>query len=352
MLQFFGAKPFKGQRGEVSALAIAPSGTEAVTGAHSSQFLDKDAIVWELPQGRIARRLKGHSVGVFSAAYSPDSKTIATGGGGVVKGSSWIYDHSIRIWNSQGEADGVFGDDLFFVRALCFSPDGRMLLSGSSNHAAKAPVQDGASLRVWDWSARKEMSRFGHHTSAVHAVAFSPDGKRVVGGSTGMLAGGPFLDKAQTKQDAAFEARTLRVWDVASEQEIDAIAYSEWVNALAFHPNGDYLYSAGKRVICWDFRTGKIVREFGQDEIGGFVHSAALSPNGKLLAFGTGGREEMGAPYENCFLRVYNSTSGVLVAQWQHRYPVNALAFSPGGDHILAGGEFGELHYWQVPHPS
>lgn len=348
MLDFLRTRPFKGQKGEISALAIASGGSEAVTGSHPSQFLDKDAIVWKLPEGRIARRLKGHSVGVFSAAYSPDSKLIATGGGGVVKGGGWIYDHAIRLWNAQGEPEGILGDDLFFVHALCFSSDGRTILSGSSNHAPKAPVQNGASLRLWDWSSGREIGRFGHHVSTVRAVAFSPDGKRVVGGSTGMLGDGSFSHKVQAEQSSGFEGRTLRMWDAVSGEEIDAFVYSEWVNALAFHPSGDYLFSAGKRVICWDCRTGTKLREFGQGEIAGFAHSAALSPNGEFLAFGTGGRKEMGAPFENCFLRIY-STSGALVTNWQHRYPVKALAFAPDGNHILAGGEFGELHYWQMP---
>jgi WD40 repeat protein len=349
LLDFLRPKPFKGQKGEISALAIAPDGSAAVTGAHPPQFLAKDAIVWELPEGRIARRLKGHSVGVFSAVYSPDSKLIATGGGGVVKGSGWIYDHAIRIWNGQGEPEGIFGDGLYFVHALCFSPDGRTLLSGSSNHAPKAPVQDGASLRLWDWSTHKEIGRFGSHLSAVHAVAFSPDGKLVVGGSTGMLAGGSFSCRAEDKQSLGFEGRTLRMWDVTSGAEIDAFTHWEWVNAVAFHPNGDYLSSAGKSVICWDCNTGGKVREYGQGKVAGFVHSAALSPDGRFLAFGTGGQEEPGAPYQNCFLRAFESATGALVAEWQHRYPVNALAFTPDGHHILAGGEFGELHYWHMP---
>jgi WD40 repeat protein len=182
--------PFNGHKGEISGVAFGPNGLEATTSAFSHQFLNRDAIVWSIPDGGVVRVLHGHEVGVFSVACSPDGNRTATGGGGVLKWSTWIYDNAIRIWNKKGELCGKFGDDLFFVRALAFSPDSRSLLSGSSNHPQKTNPGDGSSLRLWDVETCTEMRRFELHTSAVHSVAFSPDGKRVAAGSTGMKAAG------------------------------------------------------------------------------------------------------------------------------------------------------------------
>jgi WD40 repeat protein len=150
LLNIFRRAPFKGHKGTISGVAFAPSGLEATTSAYSHQFLNRDAIVWKIPNGGIARTLRGHEVGVFSVACSPDGSRTATGGGGVVKWHSWIYDNAIRIWDEKGVPCGKFGDDLFSVKALAFSPDGRSLLSGSNNSAPKADTRDGSSPRLWD----------------------------------------------------------------------------------------------------------------------------------------------------------------------------------------------------------
>ena len=344
MFNFLRPKAFNGHKGEITALAISPDGSTAVTGAHAHQLLDRDAIIWRLPGMECARRLKGHRVAIFSADYSRDSDAIATGGGGVVKGERWVYDHAIRIWQ-EGRPKRSFGSDLFFVNALSFSPDGRTLLSGSSNDAPVAPVRNSASLRLWDWSNGKEIARFGIHKSKVTSVAFSPDGKRVVSGSGGMLADGAIPGGVEAKKQPGLEGRTLRIWDISSEKELDVFASWGWINSVEFHPAGSHLFSCGRGVTCWDCDTGRIVGQFLQDS---FIHDASLSPDGSLLALGTGGQDEPGAPYGDCFVRIYDSMRATLIAEFRHKYPVKALAFAPDGKHVLAGGASGELHYWDL----
>jgi WD40 repeat protein len=190
LLNLFNKSSFKGHSGRIAGIAVSPDGSKAVSGAHTSQSFDRDALIWRLRSGDCDRRLRGHEVGVFSVAYSPDGRTIATGGGGAVKGRQWVHDDAIRLWTEAGEQCGKFGEDLFFVNALAFSPDGKFLLSGSANHAPKAPVADGSCLRLWAVGSGREVRRFGHHSSAVTTIGFSPDGKYVVAGSTGMRADG------------------------------------------------------------------------------------------------------------------------------------------------------------------
>ncbi len=407
MLNIFHKAPFNGHKGTISGVAFAPSGLEATTSAYSHQFLNRDAIVWNIPNGEIARTLRGHQVGVFSVACSPDGSRTATGGGGVVKWNSWVYDNAIRLWNREGLPWGKFGDDLYFVKALAFSPDGRSLLSGSNNSAPKADTKDGSSLRLWDMETFTEIRRFGRHTSAVHSVAFSPDGKQVAAGSSGMNTTGlspggtsmtmqvysepraippeqetmtkvellmrldtePFRQFADSFRAAADrmmprqrifvsfttrpetsnrEDRTLRMWDVNSGEEQSLFDHTGWINAIAYSPGGEHLYSAGRGVHCWDTRSGKETNRI-EGECVDFVHSASLSPDGHYLAIGTGGQMENGAPYENCFTRLYSTETFSEVIAWPHKFPVTAMAFSPDGRYVLAGGEHSELHLWLLP---
>jgi WD40 repeat protein len=408
LFRFFTGSPFRGHSGEIAAVAASPNGAKAVSGAHKSQFFDRDAIIWHVHSGKIDRRLRGHKVGIFSAAYSPDGQTIATGGGGAVRGRHWVHDNSIRIWNANGDPLREFGEDLYFVYGLAFSPDGKFLLSGSGNHAKKARVADGSCLRLWEVTTGREIRRFGHHTAAANAVAFSPEGEYVVAGSYGMradlsIAGGTTVrtsiytegepqragETIMTKEElaqyasngsltrengqflrmladrlkpeqlvsvcveqhelsSALEYQTIRIWETKSGQELGLFSYQGWVNSISFSPDGKSLLSAGKGVILWDVTSGKQIGRIGGTETE-FTHCATFSLDGRTVATGTGAQLEMGAPYENCCVRLYELATGQESARWNHRYPVKALAFIPNSRFILAGGVGGELHLWQVP---
>ena len=80
---------------------------------------------------RCIHTLSGHSNCVFSVAISPDGKTL-------VSGSS---DKTIKIWRlDTGELLRTLTGHLEWVRAVAISPDGQTLVSGSGDH----------SIKIWD----------------------------------------------------------------------------------------------------------------------------------------------------------------------------------------------------------
>jgi WD40 repeat protein len=61
-----------------------------------------------------------------------------------------------------------------WVMAVAYSPDGTRIVSGS----------DDQTVRVWDAQTGTEVQQLTGHTGPVSAVAYSPDGTRIVSGSS------------------------------------------------------------------------------------------------------------------------------------------------------------------------
>jgi WD40 repeat protein len=73
-------------------------------------------------------RLKGHSSYLCAIAFSPNSKTLASGS----------HDKTIRLWDSQsGAALKTLKGHSGFVGALAFSPDGKTLASASIDNTIR-----------------------------------------------------------------------------------------------------------------------------------------------------------------------------------------------------------------------
>ena len=110
--------------------------------------------------------LSGHSNSVISVAFSPDGKTIASGG----------MDNTIILWDV--ETHQPIGEPLEghtdIVRSVAFSPDGKTLASGSEDET----------IILWNVKTRQPIGRpLSGHANLVTSVAFSPDGKTLASGS-------------------------------------------------------------------------------------------------------------------------------------------------------------------------
>jgi WD40 repeat protein len=120
---------------------------------------------------------------------------------------------------------------------------------------------------VWDASTGAEVMTVRGHSERVWSVAFSPDGKRIVSGSS--------VDP------------TVRVWDAGSGAEILTLPSDGPVFSVAFSPDGKRIISGSMAgtVKVWDSATGAELMTLR--EPGDRIWSVAFSPDGKTIAAGT-----------------------------------------------------------------
>src|SRR5262249_33662669 len=100
----------------------------------------------------------GHDWGIWTLAFAPDSKTLATASG----------DGTVRLWEApSGKEKGVLRHPPgAHVRAVTFAPDGKKLVSGSAD----------GSVRLWDLEGMQQRGLVVGHKDVVFSVRRSPDG--------------------------------------------------------------------------------------------------------------------------------------------------------------------------------
>jgi WD40 repeat protein/serine/threonine protein kinase len=234
---------------------------------------------------------------VAAVAFSPDGKTLLTGGSG----------KTARLWHTAtGRALGPIFSHEHIISAVAFSPDGRMMLTGNWDGTA----------RLWDVATGKALGAPLQHKGKVTAVAFAPTGKRVATGS---------YDE------------TAQVWDLTGKALGPPLKHEHYVTAVAFSPDGRTVLtgSLDKTVRSWDAVTGEPRGLILKHKDG--VWAIAMSPDGERIA--TGGSDRTA--------QVWDARSGAMLGPaLRHRDRVLAVAFSPDGQTLLTGSSDKTARLW------
>jgi WD40 repeat protein len=110
----------------VTAVAITPEGSRAVSGSH-----DRTVRVWDLVNGYRLLTLEGHMGWVHTVAVTPDGHRAISGSG----------DRLLCVWDLEaGQLVDTLRGYTDWIAAVAVAPDGRSVISASGDHT----------LRVWD----------------------------------------------------------------------------------------------------------------------------------------------------------------------------------------------------------
>src|SRR5262249_11136891 len=330
--------------GDARGVIFSPDGKNLAT---SGAFGEPEVRLWDAASGKAVGRLRGHTDSITAAAFAPDGKQLVTAS----------HDGTVRFWDpASGKELRKLHAGAQQVTAVAWSPDGTTVAWSLAGDKGQPGTPNFAFIRdvvFWDATTGQERARAKGPVNPLEYLAFTPDGRRLLGHE---VNGTYAWDPATGKQTVSFHrAKGLGhyrafaftpdskpvISPFLSDLRFPALATSDEISrsdgprddvcAVACSPDGKAV-AVGSRDGCvyvYAPATGRLLRRLDGDQNG--VTGLAFAPDGAALAVAAGHSE---------VVRIWDPASGKLLgslpnpSQDHDGGHAGAVAYSPDGKRL------------------
>ena len=303
--------------------AFSANGTRILTAS-----TDHSANLWDTASGKLLASFE-YLGPFFHAAFSPDGTRILTASA----------DHSTRLWDAASGKLMASFDHQDEVSHATFSPDGTRILTAGSDKTAK----------LWDAASGKLIVSLAHQDYVRHAT-FSPDGARILTAC--------WTDSLPNSIDLRTYV-TAKLWDAPSGKLMASLAGPEIVDVWsctartggclygAFSPDGTRILTANNdnTAMLWDAASGKLIASF---DLGpAWSGTAFLEAGRPALHFSPDSARVLAVSADHT-AKLWDATSGKLLASFAHQDEVFQAEFSRDGARILTASKDNAAKLWDT----
>jgi WD40 repeat protein len=290
--------------------------------------------------GAIVSGFIAHSTAVLSANYSPDGKILASGS----------QNGEIKLWTlPEAKLLSLFKEHSSAVYSTNFSQDGKMLVSGSIDKT----------IKIWSVINKKLGDSLKSNINAINTVCFNLDGtilaaggdkitlyKAPGGGKIKTLKGRSTVNSLKFSPDGRFlisgsRDKTIKIWSTSDWRLIKTLTgHDDSVISIDISRNGKIIASGSrdKSIKLWSFTDGELLATLnGHTD---YVFSVSFSPDNKLLASGSKDKTIKLWSVED--KKILNTLEG-------HSGPVYSVSFHPENTELVSCSDDKTIRIWKLP---
>jgi WD40 repeat protein len=332
--------------GAVTAAAISPDGTMAVSGSDDEA---SSIILWDLASGaELARFEGGHTGPLKQVLFLPDGKRMLTAS----------EDHTVVLWDVAGRTPiRTFKAHTNEVRGMALRPNRNQFLSADGDVnlllwdidcVTPAPTECTQPIKKFDQSKGGQAQELNHLTftsDGARALTTSAEGSLVlwdVDAGTVLKHLEPTENRAELRVVAVLPgdrfalvggaSNDLTLWDLESGTIARTFkGHKGTVYDVTVSPDGEFALSGSNdnTMMLWDLQDRTQIQRplrtfYGH---GDYIRKIVFSRNGQHAL--TASKDKT--------MRYWDLTSGAEQARWVSPKPIKSGALSPDGRYVLTG---------------
>jgi WD40 repeat protein len=327
----------EGHTGGISSVVYSPDSRQLASGSD-----DGTVRLWDAATGACLQTLKGHTDEISSVVYSPDSRQLASGSD----------DCTVRLWDAvTGSCLQTLESHTGAVELVVYSSDSRQLASGA----------DDGTVRLWDAVTGTCLQTLEGYKGGIGSVVYSPDSRQLASGSddsavrlwdvvtgiclqtleghTDMISSVVYSPDSQRLASGSDDS-TVRLWDAATGACLQTLkGHTDKISSVIYSLDSRQLASGSydSTVRLWDAVTGTCMQTLKGHT--GRISLVVYSPDSRQLASGS----------YDCTVRLWDAATGTCLQTLEcHTDMISSVVYSLDSRQLASGSYDGTVRLWDA----